>query len=491
MNMSASESVTPRLYEILATSRKEMRGAPKLLFRRVLACAEILADFFTCAAGMFAACLIANSLHPGRQIDFSIRETTGAAVVVGLLAMLALQRDGAYRGGGSLLQVRETERAIRIPVQVVLMLLALCLLLDMRFSFEAVLIGVTLIPVLLIAQKMTFFSALRAIHAMGYGVEPAVVYGAAGAGRRVVTALLHSFRLGLRPVAVIDDDPALDGSCILEMGYRRRQSVPVRTGPITPEFLRACGGGLLIVALPNLSSERLAQAADAAEQVGLRVALLTGVGLKEQQCVQPVDIDGFSITPTSVPSAPWHYAFSKRVLDLILSSLLLVLTAPLFLLIAFFIRIDSPGPALFVQRRVGRNGRLFNIYKFRSMYVDAPGYEQSPASSRDPRITRIGRIIRQTSLDEFPQLINVLLGNMSLVGPRPEMPFIVQNYTSRQRQRLQVTPGITGLWQLSADRAFPIHHNIEYDLYYIQHRGIFMDIAILIHTIPFAVRRGV
>ena len=93
------------------------------------------------------------------------------------------------------------------------------------------------------------------------------------------------------------------------------------------------------------------------------------------------------------------------------------------------------------------------------------------------------------SLDELPQLVNVLLGNMSLVGPRPEMPFIVQEYTPEHRQRLQVIPGITGLWQLSADRACPIHQNIEYDLYYLRNRGFFMDMAILIHTLFFAARR--
>jgi lipopolysaccharide/colanic/teichoic acid biosynthesis glycosyltransferase len=160
-------------------------------------------------------------------------------------------------------------------------------------------------------------------------------------------------------------------------------------------------------------------------------------------------------------------------------------------MIAFIIKLDSPGPALFVQKRVGRNGELFNIYKFRSMYTNAPMYDFSPASSYDLRITRIGRFIRQTSLDELPQLMNVFLGNMSLVGPRPEMPFIVQEYTHEYRQRLQVLPGITGLWQISADRAFRIHENIQYDLYYIRNRGFFMDIAILIHTLFFAIRRGV
>jgi lipopolysaccharide/colanic/teichoic acid biosynthesis glycosyltransferase len=125
------------------------------------------------------------------------------------------------------------------------------------------------------------------------------------------------------------------------------------------------------------------------------------------------------------------------------------------------------------------------------MYTNAPKYNFSPTTSGDPRITRIGRWLRRTSLDELPQLINVLQGHMTLVGPRPEMAFIVQEYSPEQRQRLQVIPGITGLWQLSADRAYLIHENIEYDLYYIRNRGFFMDIAILIHTLFFVMQGGI
>jgi lipopolysaccharide/colanic/teichoic acid biosynthesis glycosyltransferase len=196
-------------------------------------------------------------------------------------------------------------------------------------------------------------------------------------------------------------------------------------------------------------------------------------------------------TPQTELAAPWHYGVTKRMTDLIVSSLLLVLFAPLLFLIALLIRLDSPGPALFVQKRVGRDGEIFEIYKFRSMHTNSPRYDFSPAKSCDPRITMIGRLLRRTSLDELPQLMNVLLGNMSLVGPRPEMPFIVQQYNSHQRQRLQVIPGMTGLWQLSADRAFPIHENIEYDLYYIRNRTFFLDMVILIHTLFFAMGRGV
>lgn len=199
----------------------------------------------------------------------------------------------------------------------------------------------------------------------------------------------------------------------------------------------------------------------------------------------------YAETLSAPRTAPRYYAFCKRAVDLVLSALLLVLFAPLFALIAIFVRLDSPGPALFIQKRVGRNGELFNIYKFRSMYAGSARYELSPTTSRDPRITPIGRLLRRTSLDELPQLLNVLLGSMSLVGPRPEMLFIVQHYNEQQRQRLCVTPGITGLWQLSPFRGLPIHQNIHYDLYYIRNRTFLMDIAILLQTVFFTMRRGI
>lgn len=198
-------------------------------------------------------------------------------------------------------------------------------------------------------------------------------------------------------------------------------------------------------------------------------------------------VESLSVTRT----APQYYAFCKRAIDLAISALLLVLFAPLLALIAVVVRLDSRGPALFIQKRVGCNGELFNIYKFRSMYADSAKYALSPITSNDPRITRIGRLLRRTSLDELPQLLNVLLGNMSLVGPRPEMPFIVQRYDEQQRQRLSVTPGITGLWQLSPGRAFPIHQNVHYDLYYIRNRTLWMDIHILLQTLLFTMRRGI
>jgi lipopolysaccharide/colanic/teichoic acid biosynthesis glycosyltransferase len=142
----------------------------------------------------------------------------------------------------------------------------------------------------------------------------------------------------------------------------------------------------------------------------------------------------------------------------------------------------------FQQRRIGTGGKPFQLYKFRTMFTHAPRFGFHPTTPDDPRITRVGRWLRRTSLDELPQLINIIKGDMSLVGPRPEMPFIVDQYSRGHRRRLEVIPGLTGLWQLSADRRFLIHENIQYDLYYIRNRNFFMDMAILFHTLVFAMQ---
>jgi lipopolysaccharide/colanic/teichoic acid biosynthesis glycosyltransferase len=188
-------------------------------------------------------------------------------------------------------------------------------------------------------------------------------------------------------------------------------------------------------------------------------------------------------------SSVW-FDMVKRGCDIAGSLFLLLVFLPLFAAIAMLIKLDTGGPILFRQSRVGKDGVNFVLWKFRSMSVDAARYETSPISAFDMRITRVGRFIRRLSFDELPQLINVLRGDMSLVGPRPEMPFVVREYGVLERERLCVKPGITGLWQISPARAFPIHENLQYDLHYIRHRNLFFDCAILVRTIT-AVVRGV
>jgi exopolysaccharide biosynthesis polyprenyl glycosylphosphotransferase len=194
------------------------------------------------------------------------------------------------------------------------------------------------------------------------------------------------------------------------------------------------------------------------------------------------------------PVIKGHRRVAKRVLDVALSSIMLATLWPVMLLIALAIKVDSKGPIIYVARRVGENGRCFNMYKFRTMSVGAEMLQSQVASTdedgkpvfkvkEDPRVTRVGKLLRKTSLDELPQLFNVLIGEMSLVGPRPEQPFITETYDHWQWQRLSVPPGVTGLWQISGRSDLPMHLNTQYDIYYVRHYSTLLDLKILLKTV--------
>ncbi|MDM8566198.1 exopolysaccharide biosynthesis polyprenyl glycosylphosphotransferase [Candidatus Halobeggiatoa sp. HSG11] len=187
---------------------------------------------------------------------------------------------------------------------------------------------------------------------------------------------------------------------------------------------------------------------------------------------------------------------AKRLFDIVVSSVLLLLFLPFFLLVALLIRLESPGPVLFSQIRVGRWGSLFTFWKFRSMYIDAEARKAKLdmenemqggvlfKMKHDPRITRIGRFIRKASIDELPQLWNVLKGDMSLVGPRPPLPTEVDQYSFADRRRLEVIPGITCIWQISGRSDIPFKQQVELDVAYIESQSFWQDLKILLKTIP-------
>ncbi|MCX8112695.1 MAG: sugar transferase [Bacteroidia bacterium] len=200
----------------------------------------------------------------------------------------------------------------------------------------------------------------------------------------------------------------------------------------------------------------------------------------------PLDIPWVTITPAS-PS-PW-YELVKRLMDLFISVFALILLAPVMVVIAVLVRLSSPGPIIFRQERIGKNGRPFIIYKFRTMYIDAE--KEGPALSRegDPRITPIGRWLRKTRLDELPQFWNVIKGNMSLVGPRPERKFFIDQIIQRApeyKQLLKVRPGITSLGMVKFGYASSVSEMIErmkYDLIYLANRSLMLDLKILLYTV--------
>jgi lipopolysaccharide/colanic/teichoic acid biosynthesis glycosyltransferase len=183
------------------------------------------------------------------------------------------------------------------------------------------------------------------------------------------------------------------------------------------------------------------------------------------------------------------YEVAKRGLDLAIAVAALLLTGPVMLAIAIAIRLEDRGPALLRQRRVGRNGADFDLFKFRTMIADAHKVGSGwLIAERDPRITRVGRFLRKWSLDELPQVFNVLRGEMSIIGPRPTLRYQVDQYTPFQRRRLEVPPGITGWAQIQGRNSLTWPQRIELDVWYVEHRSLRVDLLILARTIPTLVR---
>ncbi|WP_286077847.1 sugar transferase [Thomasclavelia cocleata] len=189
------------------------------------------------------------------------------------------------------------------------------------------------------------------------------------------------------------------------------------------------------------------------------------------------------------------YEFVKRLVDIVVSLIALILLSPLFLIVAIFIKIDSKGKVFYTQERVGQNQKKFKIYKFRSMIADADKYldelkdknekiGNSFKIKNDPRITRVGKFIRKYSIDELPQFLNVLKGDMSIVGPRPALPEEVKNYSLEEKKRLNVPQGITCLWQIYERDNPDFNVQVKLDKEYIKKRNILFDIKLILLTIP-------
>ena len=179
----------------------------------------------------------------------------------------------------------------------------------------------------------------------------------------------------------------------------------------------------------------------------------------------------------------------KRGLDIIISLLLLILLWPVFLLIVIAIKAGSKGPAVFKQQRAGKDGKPFVFYKFRTMTINADPFGPSPKSGRDPRLTKIGRILREYSLDELPQLFNIVKGDMSVVGPRPLYLSQINEWNERQTKRLLVKPGLTGLAQISGRGELKREEKLELDVRYVETAGFSADVKIVLATIAYVFRR--
>ncbi len=352
------------------------------------------------------------------------------------------------------------------------------------FAYTAV-----LIVLFLVLERLGLRALLAYLRRHGLGVSRVLIVGAGELGRMIMRNVMVNPALGYRIVGFVDDNPS----------KRATDIGPFRAlGDLEhlPEILKREHVDEVIITLPWQYYRRIMRIMAESERVGVRARLVPDLFQLRLGQVEVNSLNGIPLISVRDIRLPHHYVLAKRVSDIFLSACALLLLSPLMGFIALAVKLDSPrGPIVFKQKRIGRNGRPFYIYKFRSMIPEADRVKQQLAAlneadgpifkiRKDPRTTRVGRLLRRFSLDELPQLFNVLRGEMSLVGPRPALPEEVAQYEPWHKKRLEVTPGITGLWQISGRSDLSFDEMILLDIYYVENWSPLLDFRILLLTIP-------
>jgi len=351
---------------------------------------------------------------------------------------------------------------------------------------------------LALLMLLLFRAALRIYYRLAGRARPGwrrriLIAGAGELGRDLASLIHDQNRWGLELVGFLDDDPS-------------RDETPVEQGEILgtiddlPSVTQARKVDEVWIALPARAYDRLSQLVALADKLPVRVKIAPDYLSMALVRARSEIVGGIPLIGLREPVIEGANRVVKRLFDLVVGWAFGLVAALPMAVIAILIRLDSPGPVLFRQTRVGENGRLFDMLKFRTMVAEAEHLQEQVSVTTedgklvhkhkdDPRVTRIGRSLRRYSLDELPQLFNVLSGEMSLVGPRPEMPWLVDRYAPWQRKRFAVPQGITGWWQVNGRSDKPMHLNTDDDLYYVYNYSLWLDLRILFMT-PIAVMRG-
>jgi undecaprenyl-phosphate galactose phosphotransferase len=348
------------------------------------------------------------------------------------------------------------------------------------------------------------YAGKNALYRAGIWVRRVVVLGAGETGRLVVQALHREPFMGYRVAGFLDDDPRKKNKPVTINGHIK---VPVLGGfRDTDQVMRHFGVYNFIVAAPGMASRELVGLVNRLQRCSESVLVVPDLfGLP----VMGAEADYFfdeQILGLRLRNnlASRTNSILKRAFDLTADSLIMLLCIPFFTLIVLAIKLDSPGPVIFAHRRIGRNGKEFMCYKFRTMVVNAQEaldrilnenkelrseWKRDFKLKNDPRITRVGKFLRKTSLDELPQMLNVLKGNMSLAGPRPIIQQEIEKYAENIRYFYQVRPGMTGLWQVSGRSETDYDYRVQLDTWYVRNWSLWLDITLLIRTIAVVLAR--
>ncbi len=404
-----------------------------------------------------------------------------------LLTLFFLWVDGAYterRGGSVFTDLYRIVNAISTVG--VIMFAAVFLLLPRVYSRGLIVWAIFLTVLVLWLARVSQRVVRSQLRRSGVGVSRVLVVGAGDIGRTVMRTVVAEPGLGYKIVGFLDDDPAK-----VEIGrFKSLGSLEYAERVLNSEHIDE-----VIITLPWMYQRKILAIVRACEARGVRARVVPDLFQLSLNRLDVEEVGGLPLIGIKEPSLSRPGRIAKRALDIIVAAAILILTAPITLLTALLIRFDSPGPVLFSQTRVGERGKTFTVFKFRSMRVGAEA-EQEQLRERneatgplfkirdDPRQTRFGRLLRRTSIDELPQFLNVLRGEMSVVGPRPGLPSEVARYQPWHRQRLEVKPGISGLWQVSGRSDLTFDEMCLLDIYYIENWSLALDVQIMLRTIP-------
>jgi exopolysaccharide biosynthesis polyprenyl glycosylphosphotransferase len=455
------------------------RQQPSVRLRTLL----ILLDWASVAAGWLAGALAGGG-----------RNATALASVGAAVTAAALARARLYRARECTIRAIETARIARTTTLAAALALAATTVIDVEHPIRVVVWGAAFALLLLLVSRAAYRSVLMRARRDGRFLRPVVVVGTNDEGRDLIELMSDNAAFGYHVVGVIGSHDHFVAA---------RLPVPY-LGDIDEidDALELTGASGAIVAGSSLPVTELNEVVRHLLDRGRHVQLSSGLRRFDQRRVllQELAYEPVLYLEPAVLS-PWQEC-AKRVLDVVIASIALVISAPVFIAAALAIKLTSRGPVLFVQERIGRHGQPFRVYKLRTM-ID--GAEDSVITlmeknerhgplfkiTNDPRRTPVGRFLEASSLDELPQLLNVLKGDMSLVGPRPALGSEVEQFDAELLERLRVRPGVTGIWQLEArdDPSFATYRRL--DLFYVENWSLSLDVAIVVGTIADVLVRGV
>ncbi|MBA3530408.1 MAG: undecaprenyl-phosphate glucose phosphotransferase [Ardenticatenales bacterium] len=410
------------------------------------------------------------------------------AVALTLLILLNLYMEGVYKARRGSTWFDEVYSITNATSTAILMVVVFFFFYrPYAFSRLIFAYAAALIVVYLSLSRLLIRWWLGWLRRRGVGVTRTLIVGGGELGRTLMRHIVAQPELGYEVIGFVDDNPDRQHDIGRFRALGNTDDIPC--------LVRQHQVDKVIITLPWQYQRKIMEILEHCEQEAVQTRIVPDLFQLSLTHVILDEIKGVALIAMQEPALKGGNLAFKRLTDLTATTLIMLVGVPLMLLIALAIRLDSPGSILFKQTRVGRGGRLFTLYKFRSMRVGAEREVQKLVAKNeadgplfkirnDPRVTRVGAFIRKTSLDELPQFWNVLKGDMSLIGPRPALPSEVAQYQEWHRKRLEAAPGLTGLWQVSGRSDVTFDEMMLLDIYYTEQWSPMLDTMILLKTIP-------